>query len=637
MSESSALSAILQELVAIPSTSVDQVLSILDDIIGLAILSPETQEYCRIEVSPLLRVFSEEIIAAIRSQGDIATTQVISKTLWALCRICRREMDKTTASQQNLAEVGPHCDVIVQTILANIQYADIVFPGCWLIMVLASDSTERQCELIAQGASTVIVSALQIHGLTNPEIAEFACRCTRNTSIEYETSLKLIEDGVADALFQVLHHYRGAEGAEFINEDVCEAVLWAVVNISTEGPLATQLGSAGLCGEIVETTKLLIANENGVEACLMALRNLSTSDAENTANFVSTEVLQVLINIATSHHTLSERICELILWNYAHFSEVFLVLQKQRQQDAEQHAQIVYAIAQSIVEINFAMREKLGNHYHAFGPIAEATLWAVRKFSRSSEESVCRAFCAVGIVDVIVQHMKSYVDREGMVEVSCTALLNIIDKNWSCVPGESTASSSSSKYEIISTILESILQHRENVEVTAVGFKLLRAAHEVIASLGDATLSTAIAGAALSAIYQHRCDPDVFEASCNYLLKMKVISEANRAQLIAEELVDGELEICKPPRGNFEQMLKKWGIDVLAADYCIDITPVAAQAGALGASEAGIASGGGAAAESDEPIMQTINLRQLMASLQQQQQEEAGETGAEERESTEDA
>ena len=109
-------------------------------------------------------------------------TKLVEQSLWLLVRLCRRTLDKSTAcvASCNLLEHTPFALGIC--ILAASEYQSEKGVGdavCWLCMVLASDSEERQYLLTAAGATALVVNVMRTH-FTHPDVAEMACRAARN-------------------------------------------------------------------------------------------------------------------------------------------------------------------------------------------------------------------------------------------------------------------------------------------------------------------------------------------------------------------------------------------------------------------------------------------------------------------------
>ena len=198
--------------------------------------------------------------------SSIEKSKVVEKSLWLLVRMCRRTMDKTTAcvATCDLLEHTPFAlGICIQA--ANEYYAEkgVGEAVCWLCMVLASDSEERQYLLTAAGATAVVVHVMRTH-FTHPDIAEMACRAARNLAAgDDDIVAQLVDDGVCEMLVKILETYTNdaitntntsplsANSSNNNNSsnnkgsDVSIAALWAMVNLSCDERVSLILGSVG--------------------------------------------------------------------------------------------------------------------------------------------------------------------------------------------------------------------------------------------------------------------------------------------------------------------------------------------------------------------------------------------------------
>lgn len=124
-----------------------------------------------------------------------AKESAVSSILGVLSVLCRRQLEKETASQPNIDIIAAHIETIIQVMGEHIEYRDTAFNCCRLIMVLASDSSERQYLLAKHGATTAVVKAMNRHA-ADPGVAEYSCRAARNLSIDDDITAKLVEDGI---------------------------------------------------------------------------------------------------------------------------------------------------------------------------------------------------------------------------------------------------------------------------------------------------------------------------------------------------------------------------------------------------------------------------------------------------------
>ena len=225
-----------------------------------------------------------------------------------------------------------------------IGYSEIAYPTCWLIMVFASDSAERQFRLTSADATSVIVNIITLHKEDGP-LAEMACRAARNIAAgDADIVAKFVEDKICDSLVSVLHaqlqqtsgikmaigdniaeedtSLKNAQltaessaissGETFVEESVCEAALWAIVNLSCEENVSTIFGTAGAIEAVVDVASM--CKSSGVaQAAVSAIRNLSCTGTLNYSLFAKTKVCEVLLSLLSNNSSDLE-VIETGLW-----------------------------------------------------------------------------------------------------------------------------------------------------------------------------------------------------------------------------------------------------------------------------------------------------------------------------------
>ena len=316
---------------------------------------------------------------------------LVEKCYWVLVRLCRRDMDKATANAANIEKIESYSNSFELIDLIARQYttyAPIALPVAWLVMILASDSPERQFKLTAAGTTQLIVSILD-GNLNDNAVTEMACRAARNLAAgEADLVAKLVEDKICNALVRVIHKQLGtsppvpdieveeyhesyvevntevldlpqettgdddkdivadadAEGCgkqsdlkdisfnlDGItisninikesdnskglepNESVCEAVLWAIVNLSCEENVATILGSVGGIEAVISLAEKCQQNCSISLAAISAIRNISAVGTLSFSLLAKTKVCEVLLDILKEHSSDLE-IVETGIW-----------------------------------------------------------------------------------------------------------------------------------------------------------------------------------------------------------------------------------------------------------------------------------------------------------------------------------
>jgi hypothetical protein len=73
---------------------------------------------------------------------------IVASSLWILVKLCRRTMSKDTKCENNLLIVQKYLKEILKSVDEYEFESITTLPAMWLIMVLASDSSERQVNII---------------------------------------------------------------------------------------------------------------------------------------------------------------------------------------------------------------------------------------------------------------------------------------------------------------------------------------------------------------------------------------------------------------------------------------------------------------------------------------------------------
>lgn len=301
--------------------------------------------------------------------------QLVEKSLWVLVRLCRREMAKSTASIANieLIENYPQSFELINNVASKLVcYSQIAYPVTYLFMILASDSAERQYKLILAGAPVLVVSIIN-QNITDDLVIEMSCRALRNLAAgEADLVAKMVEDKVCESLVRVLHTQLGtvpekigtADGNtislnpenilveldntsgienetltsavhtnivgsqsvvdeshdqqfvtvdKIVNESVCEAALWAIVNLACDENVSTIFGTIGGVEALVEVAQKCKNSSTVSLAAVSALRNISSVGTLNYTLLAKTEVCQVLLDIFKEHSTDLD-VVETSLW-----------------------------------------------------------------------------------------------------------------------------------------------------------------------------------------------------------------------------------------------------------------------------------------------------------------------------------
>ena len=295
--------------------------------------------------------------------------RLVEKCFWTLVRLCRREMDKSTVNSSNIELIENQLNFFEIFKLSATRFvacAGIALPAAWLVMILASDSAERQFKLTAAGATQLIVDIINEH-LGDDSVSEMACRAARNLAAgETDLVAKLVEDKVCKALVSVIRTQlrmplianmvetstvnedanetvngdavaategvAGVEGVKEvdnlrplvegdqpINEAVCEAVLWAIVNLACDENVATILGAEGGVEAVVDLSYKCRHNSSISLAAVSAIRNISSVGTLNYSLLARTHVCHVLLMLIENHRSDLDFV-ETALWTITNLS-----------------------------------------------------------------------------------------------------------------------------------------------------------------------------------------------------------------------------------------------------------------------------------------------------------------------------
>ena len=264
---------------------------------------------------------------------------------------------KGSASLTNIALLSENLSQIFtsSTSLIVSMNALVAYLSCALVMVLASDSDERQKQLLGLDVHNTIMKTIQNYLPTrNLIVCEMGLRSLRNIAAHDESAGDLVKSGICELLVDVIrvglesnNEKRESSNnsssnsssvviAESIKDylvlsirpvsslELLEAALWATVNLSFDADASASLGAVGIGGLLLEIWTVVtedIRLSNGepsgdvkridvslarnlerlrlLNAIASALRNLSYASS-NFASFESTSVCEALISLVSS-------------------------------------------------------------------------------------------------------------------------------------------------------------------------------------------------------------------------------------------------------------------------------------------------------------------------------------------------
>jgi hypothetical protein len=393
--------------------------AILQDIRDFAVLGSAEQEALGNTgiVPHLTTILNYLIDSDLEIIDNIACIDLF---LQVLVKFCRREMPKSTCNRDNINQIMFINEKLIQFGKKYASNSTVALQICWLIMILASDDEENQLLLASNDATGLVIQIIDVHcsaiGSDESEflLAEMVCRATRNLANNDEVAAKLVDEGVCDALVNLLKNY----SKEFKNVYVIEAVMWVVVNLACDSNIATLFGAAGGCDAVIACIDdpIILCNESCLLAICRAVRNLACESAFNFSLLAATPVCERLMDILNTCSTNNNMdIVEQALWTISNLG-------------CDQELCIrMCSLGAAELMINIC------NHFRSNTTVSmldECLMWAIRNLasgSASNQVALVSANALAAIQSVLIHS----IDDENLIEAAIGALVNIIYKNES--------------------------------------------------------------------------------------------------------------------------------------------------------------------------------------------------------------
>ena len=395
----------------------------------------------------------------------------VAQALWLLVRLCRRSLNKNTACLANLEFIGQelHLTTIFHRLNEHQECLtdnNVGLACSWLIMVLASDSAERQQRLadINICALQVLASLMQNFksNVAYPKVSEFLTRACRNLASNDEVAHKLVQVGTCEFLTDVITSYVDQldtllknneklgflrkelngdieKSAEMVSLEVLEAAMWASVNLTCDVDIAQIFASVqGLhavlrCIEVISglfrqnelrmhlQLDTASPSESAVGAALLVLRNLTARGAYAYSLILHTPVIRTLFDCMRAYPSSFEvnDPAFFIIVNLAEEKNMAVKLM-------EEDVASVLVLAAGALSVNYRkiddeQVETRDERHFKTGPIAEAVTWATRHLASYSQSNALR-LGQVGIIEILVSFLVEYLHRDGMVQSICECL-----------------------------------------------------------------------------------------------------------------------------------------------------------------------------------------------------------------------
>jgi hypothetical protein len=527
--------------------------------------------------SESLSVFEGLRTIGQNNEAKLQQQKLIEKCLRTLVHLCRREIDKATSNIVNISTIEnyPQSYAIIKRIAnAHMKYLGIAYAVSYLVMIMASDSAERQFKLTAVGFSLLIVTIMGEHKGDN-SVAEMACRAARNLAAgDDDIVAKLVEDGVCAGLVGIIRSQISSQEIEKqivddeykdsnlisiesyqengfkVDSAVCEAALWAVVNLACDENVATILGSVGGIGAVIDLAEKCQENENLALPSVSAIRNLSSAGTLNYSLLAHTRVCEVLLFVLIKYGRDVE-IAETGLWAITNLACDSVLGERLGLLGA---GKVITDLYYSIVPLH-------PSEGRPAGPISEACLWAITNLAGGSIANEDRLGLA-GACGLVGQALYDYSHREGMLEICLNALIHMVFHSEAnklriggfnpCeigvdggevtgggvkegAMGVHVKQSVNNGSKIFSTTCDSILKFKDNENIAENILKLFLLSINTPSSSNHSKpilLALNILPLTVEIISAHPNNPEIIRLGCGFLLVLKYDNSTYRESLV---------------------------------------------------------------------------------------------------------
>lgn len=583
---------------------------------------------------------------------DTDDAEVLVLLLWSLVKLCRRSLDKSTASHANIlrcsaplptsstppdndndnegddatktgdesddkSESPKGCERVVDIMGKYGDREAICLPCCWLLMIMASDSPERQRRLAELNATKAVVYALHVH-THSLAVCEMASRVARNLAADDDVAAHCVEVGICEALVHTLktttsmtnsNPYPRSPALQLSQSfslpsncvSVVEAVMWAFVNLSCDPQIAMLLGAAGACDAVIAAAELPVVMENlncSLAIC-STLRNLAC--VYNYSIFASTRVCEYLINLLSLYYpdegnqAIGEEKLELLetaLWSLSNLSC-----------DATLGNRFLSSVSEvsnpGANPINRVIRFFIDSHPFPPNVALDSTLSPHTVSPERTVELIECAFSALrnlaacsatnqtllinnGSVQVVSKCLASYLSddnfggqnmaggdanglillRERLVECSVGTLVNLI-----C--GSEEGKSEARKNQCIEMACRVLDAYGKSLGACELSLKLICVCTNKCPANATIAAQSKALPLAIEALSTHYSDEEILRLSCEVLFSVHFAGEGEEKERLREGLKAknqlDETGTRANPKGTLEEIRSAWGVeDILA-------------------------------------------------------------------------
>lgn len=527
----------------------------IEDVLTRLTLTAEKEENSQRQLGTI------DIIRFLTKLLDTPLTSLalLRVTLKAWMRILRRTtLIKATTCWESCDLSEDRIVYLVPCLRKHVDDEVLSFYGSSLIMMLASDSDNRQFKFGLIGTSKVILSILRQHR-KSPETVEMALRAMRNLSTLDQVASQFANDQGGAVLADLL-------GDSDQPLSVLEAILYAIINISYDSENAVKLGQDHLCQALADVACRCIENGLALEVS-WSVRNLISAE-ENIVFFKETAVPHLILSILKE----SEDVDTLLnaLWAVANLSCDALLGRQLLKDGVIQCFSRIYHLGLDC----FPEDSQLG-------PLCEAMTFAifnlagacgkadVQGVAEDSESNTVEGNIELleylgegGGYELICLMLLRYYEREAMVEAcfrALHALANGCSRNQQAL---------GVRDDCLANICLAFWQHREVAETVYLGWKALLT---ICSSTNQdrkaqlARLPPNVIGHVAWLVRHYVAIEEMVLLGCSILLLLPYFDEEKKEVLRAGQWIDSDDRIVVVE--DRAALLAAWEIEKLAADF----------------------------------------------------------------------
>lgn len=439
-------------------------------------LSESEENQTALGTQPILDFITKNL-----EDGDLA---IVECGLAAWIAFNRREiLSKPTMSRVNCEKSEAKILKITDVIRHKLQSSRIAYLCCALVMILASDSPDRQAKLGLVGFGVHMCTILKSPYGNDPEVTEMAYRAIRNLSIDDNNCAQIVNKG---DICEVLIPQLAAAEEQTLSHAVLEALLYAVVNLSNDAEVCQFLGEEGVVTALIRLFPVVISYNALCNVLCAALRNLFAVNENLTFTESFPDLGHQLLEVHRRHRDDPDTM-QAAIWCLANLASDVTF----RRTFAVRNG------AEIMTELHSTFNHGLHGAYPDdidLGPVAEAIVFAIYSLvydgpeedtkdnsssdtaaatttsssaDKDSRRLVATQIALNGGLDLLQVCLQRYRSREAMVEACFRSLIALVQNHKDV---RTALSKRSPKYSMASlAILPAILEHVQVVQTVFLG------------------------------------------------------------------------------------------------------------------------------------------------------------------------